>query len=184
MSQCSERMNVLVSFHFVTLLGIDVTEWFNFMPNWTLLSHLYFGCFFKKNATSFSFLPAGFSLVFYIFSCIAVHQHFNISFEPLSLGCRSYFPVLNFIRTRNSSVKTDIHLKGFKDIPAAWLQEAAFMKNFIVTDRREALLWFFFPFSKHNMDRSELMAQIRDDIDFKKFSCFQIGLSGLCKYGR
>lgn len=43
---------------------------------------------------------------------------------------------------RNSSVKTDIHLKGFKDIPAAWLQEAAFMKNF-VTDRREALLWFF-----------------------------------------
>lgn len=42
---------------------------------------------------------------------------------------------------RNSLVKTDIHLKGFEDIPAAWLQEAAIMKNF-VADRGEAFLCF------------------------------------------
>lgn len=144
----NERMCFVVFLYVTQCLGIDVTEWFNFMPNdWTLSPRL--GLCFKGKKCDFFSLLEGFLSV-----------------------CCIYFQSLIFTWMRNHSVKTDIHLKGFEDIPAAWLHEAAFMKNRVVDSGRS----FSCDFPVGERTDPKLTVQMR-------VLFFPIGQSALCKYG-
>lgn len=171
----------------VLFFGIVVTEWFHFMPNdwtFTLLFHFRSGCVWRK--MHHLFFPWSF---LHLVSNLALAWHF--SFLSNAAGFVSFFLfVFCFLSQTLTSplwVKNRHSYEGFEDIPAVWLQEAAFMKNTFVADWG-VCLWFLF--SKH-VHRSKLMQQvvIFDDLKKKRKqqqqnSCFPIGQSALCKNGR
>lgn len=110
-------MNECLFLYVTQCLGFDVTEWFNLMPNdWTItaLSPLLGLC---------------------LFSSIAVCQHLSFLCQRPVLSCCGYFA-----SGRDTVESKAAFTSRFWDVPAAWLQEAAFMKN---CDRGEVFLWFF-----------------------------------------
>lgn len=191
MAWCSEWKCRVFCFLFsmcysVLFFGIVVTEGFHFMPNdwtFTLLFHFHSGCVWRK--MHHLFFPWSF---LHLVSNLALAWHF--SFLSNAAGFVSFFSFFFLSQTLTSPlwVKNRRSYEGFEDIPAVWLQEAAFMKNTFVADWGEVYLWFLF--SKH-VHRSKLMQQVVIFDDLKKRerkqqqnSCFPIGQSALCKNGR
>lgn len=148
----------------VLFFGIVVTEGFHFMPNdwtFTLLFHFRSGCVWRK--MHHLFLPWSF---LHLLSNLALAWHF--SFLSNAVGFVSFFFFFFFLSQTLTSplwVKNRRSYEGFEDIPAVWLQEAAFMKNTFVADWGEVCLWFLF--SKH-VHRSKLMQQVVIFDDLKK----------------
>lgn len=122
----------------------------------------------KQNASSFPFTR------------LAVLQHFNLSFKPSWLLC--LFPDFNFTWMRKHYSKRTFHLKGLKifQLLDCWRQQRSW-RNVLLT-RREGFLWFSRSANActdPNWWCRELILTLK-----KKFSCFPIGQSALCKYGR
>lgn len=170
MAWCSEwKCHVFCFFLFsmcysVLFFGIVVTEGFHFMPNdwtFTLLFHFRSGCVWRK--MHHLFFPWSF---LHLLSNLALAWHF--SFLSNAVGFVSFFFLFFFLSQTLTSplwVKNRRSYEGFEDIPAVWLQEAAFMKNTFVADWGEVCLWFLF--SKH-VHRSKLMQQVVIFDDLKK----------------
>lgn len=174
--QWTNNCSVIFFFSFLVTkcLGFDVTEWFNLMPNdWTITLYSLtstWAVFYKQkqNASSFPF------------SRLAVLQHFNLSFKPSWLLC--LFPDFNFTWMRKHYSKRTFHLKGLKifQLLDCWRQQRSW-RNVMLT-RREGFLWFSRSANActdPNWWCRELILTLK-----KKFSCFPIGQSALCKYGR
>lgn len=168
MAWCSEWKCRVFCFLFsmcysVLFFGIVVTEGFHFMPNdwtFTLLFHFHSGCVWRK--MHHLFFPWSF---LHLVSNLALAWHF--SFLSNAAGFVSFFSFFFLSQTLTSPlwVKNRRSYEGFEDIPAVWLQEAAFMKNKFVADWGEVYLWFLF--SKH-VHRSKLMQQVVIFDDLKK----------------
>lgn len=117
---------------------------------------------FKKKNKQFS-LPTGFSW----FSQHSCESAFQLSFKPLTLGCRGYFQPLISPGWETIWSKTDTW-RGLK--MAAWLQEAPFMKN-CVADRGQVFLWFF----RSANTRAQIPTDGADKSRFKDSAVFQPG---------